>query len=163
VTASGASITVVSDPSHARRAAASRFGATAVVDPTVEDPVGAVRDLTASGVDVVFDTTAVHAAFNQGVVALRPRGTLVSVAGWQEPARVDMGRAMTKEIDIRFSITYEPAIDFPATLGLLASGAFHAEEMISDRIALDHVVDLGLEELLHHVDRHLKIMVDPNA
>jgi (R,R)-butanediol dehydrogenase / meso-butanediol dehydrogenase / diacetyl reductase len=163
VTASGASITVVSDPSHARRAAASRFGATAVVDPTVEDPVGTVRDLTASGVDVVFDTTAVHAAFNQGVVALRPRGTLVSVAGWQEPARVEMGRAMTKEIDIRFSITYEPAIDFPATLGLLASGAFHAEEMISDRIALDHVVDLGLEELLHHVDRHLKIMVDPNA
>jgi len=159
--AGGATTTIVTDPSSARRRAAARFGATVVVDPTADDPLTAVRDLTAYGVDLVFDTTAVHAALHQGIVALRPRGTLVSVAGWQEPARVDMGRAMVKEIDVRFSMTYEPEIDFPITLGLLASGGFDAAAMITDHIALDDLVDLGLEELLHHADAHIKILVDP--
>jgi hypothetical protein len=35
--------------------------------------------------------------------------------------------------------------------------------MISDQIPLDQLVDLGLEELLHHADRHIKILVDPSA
>lgn len=73
-----------------------------------------------------------------------------------------MGVAMAKEIDIRFSMTYEPDIDFPATLAMLASGAFDAGVMISDHIPLDRLIDDGLEELLHHADRHLKVMVDPS-
>ena len=109
----------------------------------------------------MFDTTAAHAALADGIAALRPRGTLVSVAGWQEPARVDMGVAMAKEIEVRFAMTYEPAVDFPVALGLLASGGVDAAVMISDHIPLDRVVDLGLEELLHHADRHVKILVDP--
>jgi len=32
--------------------------------------------------------------------------------------------------------------------------------MISDDIPLDDLVDRGLEELLHHPDRHVKILVD---
>jgi threonine dehydrogenase-like Zn-dependent dehydrogenase len=122
----------------------------------------AVRDLTAYGVDLAFDTTAVHAALHQGIVALRPRGTLVSVAGWQELAHIDMGRAMVKEIDIRFSMTYEPEVDFPATLELLAAEAFDTATMISDHIGLGDLVEHGLEELLHHADAHIKILVDPN-
>ncbi len=160
VRASGARIVIVSDPSTARRAAAARLRATVVTDPTVDDPLTAVRDLTGHGVDLVFDTTAVHAALNQGVIALRPRGTLVSVAGWQERAQIDMGRAMVKEIDIRFSMTYEPEIDFPATLALLASGGFDADAMISAHIPLERVVEDGLEALLHDADRHIKILVD---
>ena len=159
VRSGGASAVIVTDPSGARRTAAAGFGATVVLDPTVDEPQVAVRDLTGHGVDLVFDTTAVHSAINQGVAALRPRGTLVSVAGWQEPARIDMGRAMVKEIDIRFSMTYEPEVDFPVTLAMLASGAFAADAMISDHIPLERLVDLGLEELLHHADRHIKILV----
>lgn len=160
--AAGASATIVTDLSAARRAAARLLGATVVLDPVADDLKAAVRDRTEHGVDVVFDTTASHAAFAQGVGALRPRGTLVSVAGWQEPARIDMGRAMVAEIDIRFSMTYEPAIDFPATLDMLANGGFDAEAMISDHIPLDRLVEDGFEELLHHADSHLKILVDPS-
>ncbi len=163
VRAGGASIMIVTDPSSARRRAAERFGATAVLDPAEVDPISVVRDLTRHGVDIVFDTTAVHAALHQGILALRPRGTLVSVAGWQEPARIDMSRAMIKEIDVRFSMTYEPDIDFPIALAQLTSGGFDAATMITDHIGLDDLVEHGLEELLHHADRHIKILVDPNA
>ena len=122
--AAGARTTIVTELSPARRAAAARVGATAVIDPRADDPRAAVRDLTGHGVDVVFETTANDTALRQGLQALRPRGTLVSVAGWGDLARVDMGLAMAKEVDIRFTMTYEPAIDFPATLAMLASGAF---------------------------------------
>ena len=34
--------------------------------------------------------------------------------------------------------------------------------MISDHIGLGALVEDGLEELLHHPDRHVKILVDPH-
>ncbi|CAB4365010.1 MAG: alcohol dehydrogenase catalytic domain-containing protein [Actinobacteria bacterium] len=162
VRAGGAQATIVSDLSPARRAAAATLGATAVVDPVSGDLRAAVRDLTRPGVDIVFDTTASSVAFNQGIALVRPRGTIVSVAGWQEQARVDMGRAMVNEIDIRYSMTYEPETDFPATLAMLAGGGFDTATMISDHIPLERLVDDGLEELLHHGDQHIKILVDPS-
>jgi 2-desacetyl-2-hydroxyethyl bacteriochlorophyllide A dehydrogenase len=161
-TAAGATTTIVTEVSPARREAAAKLGATAVVDPARDDVRAAVRDLNRDGVDVVFETTANDSALGQGLAALRPRGTLVSVAGWGELARVDMGLAMAKEIDIRYTMTYEPAIDFPATLAMLADGRFDTGVMISDHIPLDRVIEDGLEELLHHADRHVKILVDPS-
>jgi 2-desacetyl-2-hydroxyethyl bacteriochlorophyllide A dehydrogenase len=162
VIAAGASTTIVSEISAARREAARRSGATAVIDPLADDLRGIVRDLTGEGVDVVFETTANDAALAQGLRSIRPRGTLMSVAGWSDLARVDMGISMAREIDIRFTMTYEPAIDFPTTLAMLAAGAFDASVLISDHIPLERLIDDGLEELLHHADRHVKILVDPS-
>jgi (R,R)-butanediol dehydrogenase/meso-butanediol dehydrogenase/diacetyl reductase len=162
VKAGGASMIAVSEPSERRRASAEAMGATTVIDPTETSVARAARELTGgSGVDTVFDTTAVHAAFNAGIRALRPRGTLMSVAGWQEQGRLDMGFAMAKEADIRFTMTYEPAVDFPAAMHLLSTGAADPDILISDHIALADVIELGLEELLHHNDAHIKILVDP--
>ena len=161
--AAGAMLTIVSEPSEARRAVARACGATAVLDPRTDDVIAAVRDIAGHGVDLVFDTTGVNVALDQGIAALRPRGTFVSVAQWGERAQVDMGHAMAKEIDLRFSFTYEPAVDFPISLDLLASGAVDAPGMITDHIRLDELVDRGLEELLHRSDRHVKILVDPST
>jgi (R,R)-butanediol dehydrogenase / meso-butanediol dehydrogenase / diacetyl reductase len=160
--AAGATTTIVTELSEARRQAARRLGATTVIDPVSDDLRGAVRDLARDGVDVVFETTANSTALNHGIRVLRPRGTLVSLAGWGQPAALQMGVAMAKEIDLRFTITYEPAVDFPATLAMLASGAFSPEVLISDHIPLDRLVEDGLEELLHHADRHVKVLVDPS-
>ncbi len=160
--AAGAATTIVSEISAARRCAAQRAGATAVLDPRSDDVRAAARDLTRHGVDVAFETTANDAALAVGLAALRPHGTLMSVAGWSELARFDMGLAMAKELDIRFTMTYEPAIDFPATLAMLADGRFDAACLISDHIPLERLIDDGLEELLHHADQHVKILVDPS-
>jgi (R,R)-butanediol dehydrogenase / meso-butanediol dehydrogenase / diacetyl reductase len=163
VVAAGASVTLVSEMSSARRHVADAVGATAVLNPADDDLGTAARDLTEAGVDIVFDTTGVSAALNAGISALRPHGTLVNVAQWAQPAAIDMGRALSREIDLRFSMTYDPAVDFPIALAYLASGAVDAGRMISDHIALDDLVELGLEELLHHADRHVKILVDSSA
>lgn len=68
---------------------------------------------------------------------------------------------MAKEIDMRFTMTYDPAVDFPATLQMLADGRFDPAVLISDHIPLERLIEDGLEELLHHADRHVKILVDP--
>jgi (R,R)-butanediol dehydrogenase / meso-butanediol dehydrogenase / diacetyl reductase len=162
VRAAGATTIIVSEPSLARRDAARRLGASVVIDPTIENLRHVVRDLVRDGVDLVFETTAKDSALSQGLQALRPRGTLVSVAGWGDLARVDMGLAMAKELDIRYSMTYEPAVDFPATLAMLATGAFDANVLISDHIPLDSLIADGLEELLNNADQHVKILVDPS-
>jgi (R,R)-butanediol dehydrogenase/meso-butanediol dehydrogenase/diacetyl reductase len=161
VRAAGADPVIVTDLSTTRRRSASALGATAVLDPAADRPVRAVRDLTGGGVDVVFDTTGSDRALAEGVGALRPHGTLVNVAGWQEPAHLDMGRLMTKEIDVRFTMTYEPAVDFPVALRLLDARVVDPAVLISDTIPLEAVVAEGLEELLHHADGHVKILVDP--
>jgi (R,R)-butanediol dehydrogenase / meso-butanediol dehydrogenase / diacetyl reductase len=161
VRAAGATTVIVSEPSAARQRAAARLGATVVVDPA--EVRTAVRDISREGIDLVFDTTAVSAAFNAGIGSLRPRGTMVSVAGWSHLAEIDMGVAMAKEIDVRWSMTYEPDVDFPTTLAMLADGSYDAGVMISDHIPLERLIDDGLEELLHHADQHIKILVDPNG
>jgi (R,R)-butanediol dehydrogenase / meso-butanediol dehydrogenase / diacetyl reductase len=163
VLAAGAMTTIVSEPSAARRERAAAFGATLVLDPRTDDLRAAVRDLSRGGADLVFDAAGVPDALQVGIRVLRPHGTIVNVAQWSEPPRVDFGSAMGKEIDIRFAFTYEPEIDFPTALGLLASGAVDANAMISDHIGLDALVDDGLEALLHHADEHVKILVDPQA
>ena len=84
VIAGGAAVTIVTDLSSARRCAATKMRATAVLDPVADDLRSVVRELTGHGVDLVFDTTASHSAFSQEIVALQPRGTLISVAGLQE-------------------------------------------------------------------------------
>ena len=45
---------------------------------------------------------------------------------------------------------------------MLADGRFDTDVLISDHIPLDRLVEDGLEELLHHADRHVKILVDPS-
>jgi threonine dehydrogenase-like Zn-dependent dehydrogenase len=107
------------------------------------------------------DTTALSAAPNAGIRALHPRGSLTSVAGWQQPATVDMGVAMVRDTDIRFTMTYEPEVDFPLALRLLTDRIADPDLLISDRIPLVDIVDLGLEELLHHSGAHVQILVEP--
>jgi len=161
--ADGASCVIAVDLARARRDAAACLGADVVLDPSLDDAVAAVRDVGGPGADLVFDTTGADAAIDLGIAAARPRATFVNVAGWQRRAQLDMGRMMAKEIDFRFTMTYEPAVDFPVALDLLASGAVDADAMISDHIPLERLVDRGLEELLHNADGHIKIMVDGPA
>ncbi len=162
VRAAGAAVVIVSEPSPRRAGAARQLGAGTVIDSMGAGSDRVIRELVgAEGVDIVFDTTGVSAAFNNGIRALRPRGTMVSVAGWQEPARVEMGFAMAKETDVRFTMTYQPEVDFPMAMRLLSEGIADPGVLISDHIPLADVIDGGLEELLHHNDAHVKILVDP--
>jgi aryl-alcohol dehydrogenase len=74
--ATGMGTVIAVDPVASRRTLATELGALAALDPTGEDVVGAVRELTGGGATHAIDTTAKGAVINQAVETLAPRGTL---------------------------------------------------------------------------------------
>jgi S-(hydroxymethyl)glutathione dehydrogenase/alcohol dehydrogenase len=74
-----ASRIIVSDPIAQRREVAGALGATDFIDPTREDLVERVRELTDVGVDYAFEVAGRGDLISAGVTATRNRGTIVCV------------------------------------------------------------------------------------
>ncbi len=75
----GASRIIVSDPVSARRDVAGSLGATDSIDPTQEDVVMKVRELTEVGCDYAFEAAGRGELIGAAVMATRNRGTTVCV------------------------------------------------------------------------------------
>jgi len=59
-----------------------------VFNPLITNVANECRARTGGvGVDVVFDCAGIPAGLNNGMDALRIRGTYVNVAGWEQPVR----------------------------------------------------------------------------
>jgi Zn-dependent alcohol dehydrogenase len=74
-----ASRIIVSDPIAQRREVAGALGATDFIDPTSEDLVERVREMTEVGVDYAFEAAGRGELISAGVMAARNRGTIVCV------------------------------------------------------------------------------------
>ena len=70
---------VVVDPVAGRRQLAVELGATAALDPEVDDVVEAVRDHTGGGATSAIETTAIAAVLLQALDCLGARGTCVAL------------------------------------------------------------------------------------
>ena len=75
----GAARIIVSDPVVERRASAVRFGATDEIDPTAQDVLARVMELTRVGVDYAFDAVGRGSLIQAGLAATRTGGTTVCV------------------------------------------------------------------------------------
>lgn len=75
----GASRIFASDPVSERRQSAAQFGATDLIDPTVDDVATKVRELTEVGADYAFEAAGVAALTEVGIAAVRNGGTVVMV------------------------------------------------------------------------------------
>jgi Zn-dependent alcohol dehydrogenase len=51
--------------------------------------------------------------------------------------------------------------DFPAVIEAVRDGRLNPHALITDRISLEEAQEHGYEELLHHGDAHVKILVHP--
>jgi threonine dehydrogenase-like Zn-dependent dehydrogenase len=101
--AAGAGLIVVSDPVEPRRGLAMALGADAVLNPTLDDVSGQLRDLTGErGVDIVIEIAGTPPAVTQAIRLPRSGGTVVlaGICG-AESIPLDTNRAVVDEIDIR--------------------------------------------------------------
>jgi Zn-dependent alcohol dehydrogenase len=131
----GASRIIVSDPVAERREAAKAFGATHLLDPTQEDVVLRVREITDVGVDYAFESAGRASLIQAGVNATRNGGTTVCVGAPPIDESLDLG----------------PAAAFVITGKRLAStllGGSHALREIPRLIALWQAGRLDLEGLV---------------
>lgn len=134
----GASMIVVSEIALARRDLALKLGADAAVDPRMRNPAGEMARLTGAAPDVVFECIGEPGTLAQAI-NYASRGGRVAVLGTSmEDDGFAPGSAMSRELDIYFSLGLEPG-EVETTIASVASGRIAAEAMIS------HVI--GLEEL----------------
>ncbi|GAC66727.1 2,3-butanediol dehydrogenase [Gordonia soli] len=155
--------TVISEPSSLRRQKAIDSGVTEhVVDPTTEDAVARVRDLTdGRGAHVGFECTSVQPALDTLVDAVRPTAVIVVVSIWGHPATLDMQKIVLKEIDLRGTIAYVNS--HPEAIALVEEGRVDLAPFITGRIGLDHLIDEGFETLIHRNETAVKILVSPSG
>jgi S-(hydroxymethyl)glutathione dehydrogenase / alcohol dehydrogenase len=148
----GATTIVVADPVAGRREAATRFGATHVVDPgQVEVPAFCHEVTGGIGVDYAFEAAGVAALIEQGIDAIRLGGTVVGVGA----APVDQGISIPGVVG--FTSTEKKLIgcllgtvnahrDIPRLLDMARTGQLDLAGMITDRYELDDI-DAALANL----------------
>ncbi|MBF4609408.1 2,3-butanediol dehydrogenase [Curtobacterium sp. VKM Ac-1393] len=152
---------VLSEVSAARKAMALRTGvADRVLDPTEVDVPDEVRTFTdGRGADVAFECSGVDVVLDTLLEAVGPGAVIVNVSIWGHKPVVDLEKLVVKEIDLRGTIAY--ANDHAATIELVRSGRLNLAPFITGRIALDDLVEHGFDQLIHHNEDHVKILVHP--
>lgn len=160
--ASGAAQVFVIEKARARIEQARALGATAVLDPAMGNPVEQLRDLTnGRGADIVFECIGHKDTAPLAVELARKGGTAVIVGIFEEPSLFSFNNLILGEKQIRSALGYVG--EFATTIQLIADGRLTPQSLITGRIRLDDVVEHGFLELIHHKDRHVKILIDPQA
>jgi (R,R)-butanediol dehydrogenase / meso-butanediol dehydrogenase / diacetyl reductase len=157
--ASGARLVAVSEVAAARKEMAAQAGASVVIDPSQEDVVPRVQDLTdGAGADAAFEAAGLPVTIGTAIQATRRGGTVVNIAIWGQPVELNLNDLVLAEVDLVGTIGYNR--DHPATITLMQDGRIDARGLITKRIGLEEIVE-GFNELIKHKDRHAKILVHP--
>jgi alcohol dehydrogenase len=121
-------------------AAAVRLGADETLNSTeIDDVATAIVERTDGGVHIGVDAVGHPASAAASVASLRRRGRHVQVGlllGADAHTAFPMDRVIAQELAILGSHGM-PAVDYPAMLGLLASGALQPERLVTRRVGLD--------------------------
>lgn len=128
----GAVDIIVTDLDERRRATARSFGATAVLDPAVDDPSGL-------GVDAYIDASGAPSAVDSGIRAVRPGGTVVLVGSGAETMTLPVQLIQNRELVLTGVFRY--ANTWPTALALIESGRVDLDGMVTARFPLDRVAD----------------------
>lgn len=156
----GAAHVVLVDPDPARRAAAVRFGGTAV---TPDDAVDRILGLTAGrGADVVIEAVGREETLAAAVGLVRVGGHVSVVGVFVEPAMpFPIGLAFMKDVTLRIGLADVPR-HLPPLLALVQSGRLRPRELITHRLALRDGRD-AYRLFDERREGCLKIVLDPRG
>ncbi|KAF4579345.1 hypothetical protein EYR36_001155 [Pleurotus pulmonarius] len=152
---------IVSEPAAIRRQFALKHGATIAHNPLEKDIVSVVLEATGGdGVEKAFDAAGIQPSIDACLGSVRSRGTIVLVALWEHPAKIDPMIILLKELFLTGIICYDG--EHPELLKEVAAGKFpNIEDLITRKIALKDLVEQGMEVLVKEKDTQVKILVHP--
>lgn len=156
----GASRIYVVELSEQRAARARDLGAHVSIDPSKEDAVARLRELSGGGVDVAFEVTGVPKVLQQCIDSTHYEGETVIVSIWEKEASFQPNTVVLKERVVKGIIAYRDI--FPAVMDLMTQGYFQADRLVTKRIGLDDIVAEGFEALVRE-KQHIKILVQSGA
>lgn len=135
----GAGVVVLSTRQRPRRELALALGATQVIDPTTEGPVGALAAILPEGADVVLECAGVTETFAQAIRMARRGGTVVffGVVPKDDTVSVSPFELLTKEL--RLESAWLNPLTHPRASELIAGGALSLDRLITRTVRLAEV------------------------
>lgn len=156
----GATHVVVSELAPGRREMATRFGATALIDPAREEVAAAFMREAGGSPDVIFECVGVAGLIAQCVDLAPPRGRIVVVGVCATEDRFIPQRAMARELEIRFVMGYAKA-EWQRVLQLIDAGRIDPAPMVTDIVDLDGLP--AAFEALRRPGGQIKLLVRPDG
>jgi S-(hydroxymethyl)glutathione dehydrogenase/alcohol dehydrogenase len=146
----GAMPVIAVDPNPTRRALASLYGASHVVNPNGPDVLAEIRKIVPQGVDVAVESSGVPAAMEQAVNATRQQGGRAVVIGNARhgemlslnPAVFNQGKSLMGT----WGGDSVPDRDYGRYARLLGAGRFPVRDLLSKPYALEQA-DQALQDL----------------
>ena len=136
---------------------AKKLGAATTINAAKDDPVEAIRDLSAGGVDVAIETAG-SVTTTQQCVEVTAGGGVVVVVGLGEETffPINVMAMIVKEIDVRGIFRY--ANCYPPAINMVADGKVDVKSMITHRYTLKQVAE-ALEFNARPATNRIKTMV----
>jgi L-iditol 2-dehydrogenase len=128
----GATDIVVTDLDESRRAIATRYGATAALDPRVDD-------LPGLHVDAFVDASGAAAAVTAGLSAVRPAGRAVLV-GMGTPM-MELPVQLIQNRELMLTGVFRYANTWPTAIELVRSGRVDLDGMVTARYPLEKTAE----------------------
>jgi (R,R)-butanediol dehydrogenase/meso-butanediol dehydrogenase/diacetyl reductase len=156
--ANGARV-VISEPNPTRAALARSLDVGEVVDPSQVDVVAWVKEQTDGiGVDAVIECSGNERALQAALSAVRSAGRISQTGLHTGPASIDP--MVLSEHDVTLAGTWcYPVSDWPRIIGLISSGRYPVEKVVTAQIAMNDVVPAGFETLLDPSGDQVKVLV----
>jgi (R,R)-butanediol dehydrogenase / meso-butanediol dehydrogenase / diacetyl reductase len=136
--AMGIEAIAVSEPSPLRRDLATRLGASAVFDPNTQPVAAGIAEATGGGPSVVIECSGRPGLIEQAVEIAAVDGRIVVVGICPQTDEIFPFWAISKELDLRFSIYYGRE-DFTDTIESLAGHRIDAVPMVTETISLERL------------------------
>jgi threonine dehydrogenase-like Zn-dependent dehydrogenase len=139
-TAMGARV-IALDITPERRELVRDFGADAVIDPSADEPVGALKELThGQGVDLALDCSGAEAARAAAIRSTRTWGT-VCLVGEGGSVTIDVSRDMIrKQLTVIGSWTFSSVIQAECAR-FVADRQIDVERLFTHRYTLDQAAE----------------------
>lgn len=159
--AGGASSVIVSDPVPARRELAAQLAGATVCSP--QGLAAEVAALPEPGADVVFECTGRPGLLAESLRIVRGGGTVVAVGIPAVAESVLATDLVLSEKRLLGTAAHMWNTDVASALAMLADGRVIAAPLVTHRIPIDELVDVGLAALETDPAGTVKVLVHPTA
>ncbi len=154
----GARHVVVSDPVAHRRELCEAVGATATIDPSVDDVASAFVALTGHLPGVVVECVGNPGMIQHATDVAAIDGHVTVVGVCMVPDQLAPLGALQKELSTQFVLYYRMA-DFAATIAALDTGALDPSPMVTGQVGFDALADRFAS--LSHPTTDCKVLLTP--
>jgi L-iditol 2-dehydrogenase len=157
--AAGAGLIAAFDPLPHRRAAATRFGASAALDPAGIHTPADLKEATGEGADVAFETAGTDEAVPLAMMAARSGGRVV-LGGIPAGDQITFPASTARRKGLTIAMVRRMNDVYPRAIGLASGGQVELASLVTGRFSLAKATDAMAAAVAR---TGLKIIVDPST